>query len=451
MVDATFFNPDKLYYRIILLVGICFLTFGSYFIYDIPGALPEPIDQRLGISDTKRGALYSVYSWPNTVLALFGGLLIDRVFGIRFAAIVFCTLVLIGQIVFAIGISSGNFWICIVGRFIFGLGGESLSVSQSTYTARWFTGKELALAFGITLSFSRVGSAVNFNTMPRIVESVGLTAAIWISVIICGVSMFFALTLALLDKKAENYKRSQGVIPPVNNERISLKDVIYFPLSMWLLVFICVTFYVAVFIFVQFGSQYIQQKYNYSANNADSVMSIISLFSAGASPFLGFGVDKIGRNLFWVVTASSVLCGAHLFLNFTHVTPVAALFIMGAAYSTCAAALWPGVALIIPSLRLGTAYGLMTALQNLGLAVAPLVVGYVIETTNNYEIAEFIYAGSAATAAILAAILICVDMANGVRLNASPSRLKEIREAEALSASQEQSKSETDPLLVNQA
>jgi len=62
-------------------------------------------------------------------LALFGGLLIDRVFGIRFAAIVFCTLVLIGQIVFAIGISSGNFWICIVGRFIFGLGGESLSVS----------------------------------------------------------------------------------------------------------------------------------------------------------------------------------------------------------------------------------------------------------------------------------------------------------------------------------
>jgi len=218
---------------------------------------------------------------------------------------------------------------------------------------------------------------------------------------------------------------------------------------MWLLVFICVTFYIAVFIFVQFASSFIQQKWGYNQADAGSVISIISIFSACASPFLGFGVDKIGRNLFWVVTASSLLCGAHLFMNFTHVNPIAGVVLMGAAYSICAAALWPGVALIIASVRLGTAYGLMTAIQNLGLAVAPLVVGSIlVNTNNNYSIAEFIYAGSAAAAAFFAVLLIFVDLANGVRLNASPKRLKEIRDAEALTS--QQKSSETDPLLVNQ-
>ncbi len=70
-----------------------------------------------------------------------------------------------------------------------------------------------------------------------------------------------------------------------------------------------------------------------------------------------------------VISASSLLALVHLFLNFTTVIPAVGLFFMGAAYSVCAAALWPGVALIIHQERLGTAYGLMTALQNLGLAI----------------------------------------------------------------------------------
>lgn len=51
---------------------------------------------------------------------------------------------------------------------------------------------------------------------------------------------------------------------------------------------------------------------------------------------------------------------------------------MGIAYSVCAAALWPSVALLVDTDKLGTAYGLMTALQNLGLAVAPLGAAFVI-------------------------------------------------------------------------
>jgi hypothetical protein len=46
----------------------------------------------------------------------------------------------------------------LLGRGVFGLGGESISVAQAAVTAEWFRGKELALASGITLSVSRLGS-----------------------------------------------------------------------------------------------------------------------------------------------------------------------------------------------------------------------------------------------------------------------------------------------------
>lgn len=44
---------------------------------------------------------------------------------------------------FALGTSMRSIPIMLVGRVIFGLGGESLCVGQSTIIAQWFDGKEL--------------------------------------------------------------------------------------------------------------------------------------------------------------------------------------------------------------------------------------------------------------------------------------------------------------------
>jgi len=126
--------------------------------------------------------LYSVYSIPNTVQVFFGGWLIDRFLGIRLGSLLFCILVMIGQTIFSFGTSLGNFWVMATGRFVFGLGGESLSVAQNTYIAKWFKGNELAFGFGITLSTSRVGSAVNFNFEPLIAKlSDSVPIAVWVS------------------------------------------------------------------------------------------------------------------------------------------------------------------------------------------------------------------------------------------------------------------------------
>jgi len=376
---------------------------------------------------------------------------LDRVFGVRLGAMIFCALCAVGMFVFALGVAIGNFWVAVTGRFIFGLGGESLSVSQSTYTAKWFKGKELALAFGIALSFSRVGSAINLNIMPRLTARVGLSTAIWMGVGVCLISLFFSLFLALFDWKGTKYRLDHGLaLKKKEEEKISLMDVFQFPVSLWLLVLICCTFYIGVFVFIQFGSRFFMTKWGYSLNDADSTLGIPSTFSAIASPFLGFGVDFIGMSLTWVVVACATLGGVHLFMAWTTVTPIVGMVFMGASYSVCAAALWPCVALIMPTHQLGTAYGAMTAIQNLGLAVAPLAVGAVLTKTNyNYAIVQYIYAACGGVATLLTLFLIFVDMSKGRKLNTfMPWRKKKAQESEEAAAAPP-AEDEKKPLLLN--
>lgn len=68
------------------------------------------------------------------------------------------------------------------GRAVFGLGGESLSVASSALLAIWFKNREMALAMGINLTVSRLGSVANNNISSRINESLGVSAATWYKV-----------------------------------------------------------------------------------------------------------------------------------------------------------------------------------------------------------------------------------------------------------------------------
>ena len=53
----------------------------------------------MGVDTTQYQLLYSVYSWPNIILSVFGGFLIDRLLGIRWGAILFATFVCLGQVI----------------------------------------------------------------------------------------------------------------------------------------------------------------------------------------------------------------------------------------------------------------------------------------------------------------------------------------------------------------
>ncbi|XP_049582226.1 lysosomal dipeptide transporter MFSD1 isoform X1 [Syngnathus scovelli] len=420
-------DPAHGLHRVVVLVFMCFLGFGSYFCYDNPASLQTEVLLDLNLNTAKFMQLYAWYSWPNVILCFLGGFLIDRVFGIRLGTIIFSLFVCVGQLIFATGALVNRFWLMEIGRFVFGIGGESLAVAQNTYAVNWFKGKELNLVFGLQLSMARLGSTVNMNIMGWVYNKVSvlvgspgyitLGCSLMIAAVTCIFSLICAFVLAFLDKRAEKIlKKEQGKTGDV----IQLTDVKDFPLPLWIIFIICVSYYVAIFPFIGLGQVFFIEKFNFSPAQARAVNSIVYIISAPASPVLGFLVDKTGKNIIWVMCAVCATLASHMMLAFTFWTPWIGMSLLGLSYSLLACALWPMVAFVVPEHQLGTAYGFMQSIQNLGLALIAMAAGAILDN-KGYLLLQVFFCSCICIALMAVVMLYLVNFLRGGDLNRSAS------------------------------
>ena len=222
-MEAVKAKPESMT-RWLILVLACTMMIGNYYCYDIPAALHSQMDDYFGKPsdfETYFSLLYTVYSVPNIVLPFFGGFFTDK-FGARVCMIVFCLFITCGQLIFAIGLSMKSWPVMLLARVVFGVGGESVGVANSAILSEWFKGKELAFAFGINLSISRLGSVFNNLISPVLADSINIEFAFWFGVILCGTSVCSAVLIASIDRGMDNYlankKGAHGLLNDTDEE-----------------------------------------------------------------------------------------------------------------------------------------------------------------------------------------------------------------------------------------
>lgn len=414
--------------KALVLFLICTLGFGNYFCYDSPSALEGPIEDALSVHTSQFTSLYALYSWPNVIMCFFGGQLIDKVLGVRLGAIVFLVLLLIGQLLFSFGAFTTQFWMMQVGRFVYGLGGESLSVAQNTYVVSWFKERELNTVFGFQITVSRTGSTLALITMRFVYDSLrpyyslqlALGYTLLIATLTVVVSFIASIILAKLDKRAEHLLDRPAIRP---EDRISLKDAIDFKSEFWYLTLICVTFYLTIFPFISLGSNFFKNKWEHTPKEANLINSVVYIVSAVTSPFIGLWVDLVGRNLIFLIVASILVTMAHMLLAVTFINLWIPMLMFGFGYSIMCSALWPLVAFVVPQDKLGTAYGVMQSIQNLGLAVAGNITGILVDSYG-YLFLELFFTFWVSISLMFCLILIIQDHARGGTLNLSSQQRK---------------------------
>jgi predicted MFS family arabinose efflux permease len=119
--------------------------------------------------------------------------------------------------------------------------------------------------------------------------------------------------------------------------------------------------------------------------------SFITFAAMIGTPLFGFMIDRIGKRASLMMIGSILLIPVYLLLIYTRLHPLIPMAMMGVAFSLIPAAMWPSVALIIEQKRLGTAYGLMTMIQNIGLAGFNLLIGNVNDWTGGYTAGMWIF------------------------------------------------------------
>ena len=181
-------------------------------------------------------------------------------FGVRICMVIFASLIAAGQVIVTIGLSIKSWPVMFLGRVVYGLGGESLGVSNSAVLAGWFKGKELAFAFGLNLSIARLGSVINNVVSPTLETNVSIEFAFWFGVILCGSSLFCTLCIFPIDKKMEERVKANKILEAADikaslldktekdssvqdEEEINLSDALKLPFAFWVLVMSCMIVY----------------------------------------------------------------------------------------------------------------------------------------------------------------------------------------------------------------
>jgi MFS family permease len=409
---------DKASVRWIVLLTVAFVQATNYYFYDAISPLKRLLESEFQFTSTDFGLFVSVYSIPNVffAMAVLGGIILDA-FGIRKTGFLFVGLMAGGAFITAYG--AGNYYtsggfgygfmssflpgyspelkMMLLGRFFYGLGAETSIVVISKIIVKWFKGKELALAFGLKIGIARAGSMLAFIVSSNIAENnPNWTIAAWLAAILVGIGLLAFFVYAMFDIRLDRQRKE--IDPGMKNERFSWSDLgnLVTNRSFIFVTLLCVTFYSAVFPFQSYAPDFFLNKFGYSLEKSGYIASLLSFGTMIFTPVFGFLVDAKGRSATLMIFGSLLIVLVHLAFSLTMISPIVLMILLGIAFSLVPAAMWPSIAKFIDEKKIGTAYGAMFTVQNLGLWAFPLLIGIVLDRTNPQITPQALAAGEVA-------------------------------------------------------
>lgn len=345
---------------------------GNYYIYDSIAPVADLLSSQLGFSDTQIGWLYSIYSVAAVATLLLGGIIIDRV-GTTVACTGFAILCLVGAV---LNVSAGNYAVMLAARFVLGLGAESLIVAVTTALAKWFKGKELGFAFGVNLLIARLAS-VGADNSPTWAQPLftDWRRPLFIAVGAGLAGVVGAVVYWALEARARGrYELGEAG----ETDKLVLGEMFRFDRAYWFIVALCVVFYSAVFPFRTFAIKFFIEGHGTTREAGGFLNSVLPLSAMVATPLFGLLVDKVGRRALFMVVGSAMLLPAFILLvpGLWHGTLYLPIALLGVAFSLVPAVMWPSVTYLVGAARLGTAYALMTLVQQLGVMAMNWMLGW---------------------------------------------------------------------------
>jgi MFS family permease len=277
---------------------ISLAMFGNYYVYDAVSPIADLLKEQLGFSDSNIGLLNAIYSFPNIVMVLIGGVIIDRI-GVKKATLLFGVLCFVGAVITAL---TSSLAMMASGRLIFGLGAESLIVSVTTAIAKWFKGRELSFAFGVNLTIARLGSflALNSPTWARPAFE-NWQWPLLISVAFGVLCVVGPIVYWAMENRAE---RAFDLGEAGETEKVVFSDLFKFPKSYMYVVLLCVTFYSAIFPFQTFAVKFFMEAHGTTREFGGFLSSMITLFAMIFTPIFGYMVDRVGRRALFMMWGS---------------------------------------------------------------------------------------------------------------------------------------------------
>ena len=381
-----------------VLALAAFTMLCGYFLTDVMAPLKPMLEEQLSWTSTEYGWFTSAYGWFNVFLfmLIIGGIVLDKM-GVRFTGVASCILMIIGCSIKYYAISDAftmegelfgwkaQVMVAALGYAIFGVGVETAGITVSKIIVRWFKGKEMALAMGLEMATARLGTALALSITVPAAKYFGSISAPILLCLLYVVYRFDRLPRILRDGSQAGrfdgrYRASRG------GRAFRLKDILLIVTNkgFWLIALLCVLFYSAVFPFLKYATDLMVNKYNVDPELAGNIPAILPFGTILLTPFFGNLYDRKGKGATIMIFGALMLIGVHLLFTLPILNQwwfaTIVMIVLGIAFSLVPSAMWPSVPKIIPEKQLGTAYALIFWVQNIGLSMVPLLIGWILDT-----------------------------------------------------------------------
>ena len=385
--------------------------FASYFFDDMFSSLSQLFRNPELLELGWDSADYGFYAGGYSFLCVWGGLivcgmLLDK-WGVRVTGSIFVGMMTAGAALVTFAITSGmapktSLTVAYAGCMLFGLGSEIAGVGVTRSIAKWFKGRNMAFAMGLQLAIARLGTALALILSPMLVKAKA-EGEIY-TLLETARPAFFGLALLLLgtvlwavfvmmdarfdaqngltdrkERKEEDEFKFSDIFKVLSNKHFIMSALL------------CVFFYCSIISFKKFATSILIPRFDLPAESASLMVSLIPFSTVIFAPLFGSLVDKVDKGTRWMIAGSVLVLIAHIIIAFAPEGVsgfgYAGIAILGVGYSIVPAALWPTVSKIVPEKNLGTAYSLIYWIQNMGMLLVPIAVGFIFRNTESGKLA----------------------------------------------------------------
>ena len=389
------------------LVLVALMMFFGYMFVDVMSPIQALMESQRGWTPD----IFGTYAASEYILNVCGfliiaGVILDKM-GVRFTGELSASMMFAGAVIKYIGITDwfqatafaewlNTWWVSMpasakmasLGFMIFGCGCEMAGTTVSKAIAKWFKGKEMALAMGLEMAIARVGVFAIFSISPIIADKMGSVVA---PVAFCTVLLLIGLitftVFTFMDRKLD----AQTGEAEEKEEPFKVSDLgtILSSQVFWIVALLCVLYYSAIFPFQRYGANMLQCNLEgITAEAASNIFRWLPIGAAVITPFLGNFLDRRGKGATMLIGGALLLICCHLIFAFvlpqtnSPLLAYSTIVLLGISFALVPAALWPSVPKIIDEKVLGSAYCLIFWVQNIGLCFVPKLIGNLLTSTN---------------------------------------------------------------------
>ena len=279
-----------------------------------------------------------------------------------------------------------SYVIALIGRFVIGIGKDTLFVWRNVAISDWFIGQEFGMAFGFAASTTRLGVITGLYLVPYLTKV--FFGFEWvIGLLLWLISLTAVLIFAKFQAYANNLASSEFISKETFIERFRWKSFKKLEPRFWIVCILIMLICVSKGNFNRVLKNLIHQEYKFDTTDAIYISSLFYIVPVILSPIVGLYIDRYGRQITlitisWIVYSIAFAMVLVPFGEDKKYIWVLIIVLFGFSYSLYNVWLWTCITLVVRSNVIGTGFGIFIAARNVGVAFSPLLLEFLVDSND---------------------------------------------------------------------